>query len=173
MGYYYSPEEREKRAKEEIAARRETAAQFPLVREVIQGYDRKVYNCRFEKALQAALDGKAPGHIHTHKTDYVMTVEYRPSVHTRTNYNCFTIASMKTEELIDGKRIDAGKLLASLKDRRVSLLQEAARIEEQMEKAEIYRAQIEATKDLLNRIVNGIDYTIREIYDLDYHVQQR
>ena len=114
--YWGSREEQDKRVKTEVAARREAAAAFPFIRPVLQQFNGKVYNCRFEKALQEAAEGKAPGRVYARKDDYWVTVNYYPSTgHVGTAYG-LTLCQMKTEALIDGKRLDGKALDDSLRN---------------------------------------------------------
>ena len=165
---YQTREAQDAAAAREAEERREAAATFPLVREVVQQFAGKVYNCKFEKALQEALRDKAPGSIYARKDSYYVNVEYYPAA--RINGH-FTLCSMKIKDLIDGKRIDGKALEESLKARRESLLQEAAAIEEQAANADVYRQQIEDLQRRLEHITGGICYTVRDIYSLDYRIR--
>ena len=49
-------ESQDKQAQMEVEARREAAAAFPFIRPVLQRFNGKVYNCRFEKALKEAAE---------------------------------------------------------------------------------------------------------------------
>ena len=166
---YQMREAKDAAAAREVEGRREAAATFPLVREVVQQFAGKVYNCKFEKALQEALRDKAPGRIYTRKDSYNVNVEYFPAA--RNNGYSITLCSMKTKDLIDGKRIDGKALEESLKARRESLLKEAAAIEEQAANADVYRRQIEDLQRRLEHITGGICYTVRDIYSLDYRIR--
>ena len=170
--YWGSREEQDKRVKTEVAARREAAAAFPFIRPVLQQFNGKVYNCRFEKALQEAAEGKAPGRVYARKDDYWVTVNYYPSTgHVGTAYG-LTLCQMKTEALIDGKRLDGKALDDSLKERRAALLREAAEIEEQAQQVELFQKRIEETKRLLESVTGGINWTVKDIYGLDYYISR-
>lgn len=160
---YYKREDQDAAAAREAATRREAASLFPIVREVVRRFDGKVYNIRFQRALQEAVAGKAAGQIYTHKTDWSITIEWYPAA----GYDYQqTIARMKTARRIDGTELDA-----SLKDCRTALLREAARIEEQAAQIDTVKAQIDATEKLLERLRDGLSYPVREIYGLNFYVQ--
>ena len=166
-------ESQDKQAQMEVEARREAAAAFPFIRPVLQRFNGKVYNCRFEKALKEAAEGKTPGRVYARKDGYWVTVNYYPSM--GNPGHCIyglTLCQMKTEALIDGKRLDGKALDDSLKERRAALLREAAEIEEQAQQVELYRKRIEETKRLLESVTGGINRTIRDIYGLDYYVSR-
>ena len=157
-------ESQDKQAQMEVEARREAAAAFPFIRPVLQRFNGKVYNRRFETALQEALKGNAPGYVYTYKSAYFISVIYAPSVE---GTERFTLCCMNAEKRLDGKALDD-----SLKERRAALLREAAEIEEQAQQVELYRKRIEDTKRLLESVTGGINRTIRDIYGLDYYVSR-
>lgn len=168
MYYFTSKKEADARAAMEAAGRREAAAILPLVEDVIWQFDRKVYNCRFEKALQEALAGKAPGRIYVRKDHYWVLVEYLP----KATPGCYsiTVAQMKTGDLVDGKRINGQLLSESLKERCASLLEAAAVIEEQSARVDEYRRQFEQLQRSFEELRDGINSTVRDIYGLNYRV---
>ena len=168
MYYFTSKKEADARAAMEAAGRREAAAILPLVQDVIWQFDRKVYNCRFEKALQEALAGKAPGRIYVRKDQYWVLVEYLPKA-TPGCYS-FTVCQMKTGDLVDGKRINGQVLSESLKERCASLLEDAAAIEEQSAKADEYQRQFEQLRRSFSELRDGIHSTVCDIYGLNYRV---
>lgn len=167
---FCTKEEQIERAAQAVAGRREAAATFPLVREVVRRFDGKVFNCRFEKALQEALQGAAPGHVYVNKNDYWLTVRYH--AHATPGYNYpFTLCQLRASEMPDGKRLDGKALYESLTACRAALLREAAAIEEQAAKADEYREQIEQMKRTLEHLTGSITITVRDIFNLNYRMK--
>ena len=166
-------ESQDKQAQMEVEARREAAAAFPFIRPVLQRFNGKVYNCRFEKALKEAAEGKTPGRVYARKDGYWVTVNYYPSM--GNPGHCIyglTLCQMKTEALIDGKRLDGKALDDSLKERRAALLREAAEIEEQAQQAELFQKRIDEAERLLKSVTDGINETVKDIYGLNCYVDR-
>ena len=153
----------DRRAKAEVAARREAAAAFPFIRPVLQQFNGKVYNRRFENALKEALKGNAPGYVYTYKGGFISVI-YAPSVE---GTERFTLCRMNAEKRLDGKTLDD-----SLKDCRAALLREAAEIEEQAQQAELFQKRIDEAERLLKSVTDGINETVRDIYGLNCYVDR-
>ena len=153
----------DRRAKSEVAARREAAAAFPFIRPVLQQFNGKVYNRRFENALQEALKGNAPGYVYTYKGAFISVI-YTPSMK---GTERFTLCRMNAEKRLDGKALDD-----SLKDCRAALLREAAEIEEQAQQAELFQKRIDEAERLLKSVTDGINETVKSIYGFDCYIDR-
>lgn len=156
--YYYKKEDQDAAARAYIKAYRDAAALYPKIKKVIQSFDRKVFNKRLETALQEGTGAR-------------VFVENRPNlidIHVYGPHsNWITLAILQKEDFVDGKRIDAGKLIESLTDHRNTLLQTAARYEKQIEEIDQIKIQIKQIKKLLNDVLEPYDYTMRDIYGIN------
>ena len=156
--YYYKKEDQDAAARAYIKAYRDAAALYPKIKKVIQSFDKKVFNKRLETALQEGTGAR-------------VFVENRPNlidIHVYGPHsNWITLATLSKDDFIDGKRIDAGKLIESLTNHRNTLLQTAARYEKQIEEIDQIKIQIKQIKKLLNDVLEPYDYTMRDIYGIN------
>ena len=156
--YYYKKEDQDAAARAYIKAYRDAAALYPKIKKVIQSFDKKVFNKRLETALQEGTGAR-------------VFVENRPNlidIHVYGPHsNWITLATRSKDDFIDGKRIDAGKLIESLTNHRNTLLQTAARYEKQIEEIDQIKIQIKQIKKLLNDVLEPYDYTMRDIYGIN------
>ena len=156
--YYYKKEDQDATARAYIKAYRDAAALYPKIKKVIQSFDKKVFNKRLETALQEWTGAR-------------VFVENRPNlidIHVYGPHsNWITLAILQKEDFVDGKRIDAGKLIESLTDHRNTLLQTAARYEKQIDEIEQVKEQIKQIKHLLCNVLEPYDYTMRDIYGIN------
>lgn len=163
--FYGRKEDREKEIAKKIRACREMSTLFPIIRDVAEAFDGKVFNCRFEKALQ----------------------EIRPRMYAQKRYQwleitafpnepgCgeYTLAQIKLSDMPDGKRIPADLIIDAARRKRESLLQQAAQMERDASEAEEKRRQLEYFKSQLEKVRDSICYEVRDIYNLDYRVNFR
>lgn len=159
--YYGSQEDKDRAIETKIRERREAAALFPEVRKVIEQFDGKVYNVRFDKALRAAV-----GKVYTEQRGgriYIYTLG--------TGSNWHHIASLSREDMKDGKRINAAAFIESARRCREILLKEAYQIERAAEDAPKVKMQIEEIRKTLEAVIKNIPYEVRDIYDLNYHIR--
>lgn len=156
--YYYKKEDQDAAARAYIKAYRDAAALYPMIKKVVLSFDKKVFNKRLETALQEGTGAR-------------VFVENRPNlidIHVYGPHsNWITLAILQKEDFVDGKRIDAGKLIESLTDHRNTLLKTAARYEKQIEEIGQIKIQIKQIKKLLNDVLEPYDYTMRDIYGIN------
>lgn len=156
--YYYTKEDQDNAARAYIKAYRDAAAIYPKIKKVIQSFDKKVFNKRLETAMQ-------------NETGARVFVENRPNmidIHVYGPHsNWITLAILQKSDFIDGKRINAEKLIESLTDHRNTLLKTAARYEKQIEEIDQIKIQIKQIKKLLNDVLEPYDYTMRDIYGIN------
>lgn len=137
---------------------RQAAALYATIAPVIRQFDKKVYNCRFDKAIRAATAGQ---HVYVSKQfDTYIEIAF---------YECgktFQLATIKTADLIDRKRIDADLLIADAQNRRAQHLKDAAQAEKVAGDIDTIKAQLESLKRAYNGIVDSVPYTIQDIYNI-------
>ena len=162
--------ERVECAKAEAEARREAAAAIPIVRGVVETFAGKVYNCRFEKALKEAAEGKAPGRICARKDNRGITIEYHYAAPARASYGYFCLAWYRCEKPEKGKpvRIDGAKLCEDLRKNYETLLREAAEIEEQAPRIRELLRDIAHAEGLVSKAKGAVNSTLRDIYGIRF-----
>lgn len=157
---YYTTEERNKAAKTAIENYRTAAGHFAKLRNVLQKFDGKCFNCKLEKALQEELNI----HVSARKEYTNIVIGYY------VGGQHYTLACCKISDLIDGKRIDANILIESAKLKRIEFLKRADQIEQMAANVETYINQIEHVKSLLHGIVDALPYEVKDIYGLNYRI---
>lgn len=137
---------------------RKAAALYKDIAPVIRQFDKKVYNCRFDKAIRAATTGQ---HVYVSKQfDTYIEIAF---------YECgktFQLATIKTADLIDGKRINADLLIADAQRRREQHLKDASQAEKVAGDIDTVKAQLESLKKAYNSIVDSVPYAIQDIYNI-------
>lgn len=161
---YNTYEDKETAAKRLAEDHREAARLFAEIRPVIESFDGKVFNCRFEKALQDHTGRR----VFCRKENEKWIIIYYYSK----NFNQYmTIAGLKTEDLTEGKRINAARFLESGRERYTEHLQKAASLEEAITTAPEIKKQIAELIKMINTLSAKIDsYEARDIFDLNYRI---
>ena len=160
---YGSMEDANKQARQRVNDYKRAAELIPVIIPVIKGFDGKVYNCRFDKALKAATDNA----VYVDKTDYIFTIYTYPAH----NYSFhITTACIKTTALTDGKRIPAELLISSAQECRKDILQKAENIERMINKMPLVKEKISHSIDNLNAYLESLPADIQIIYGIPYRI---
>ena len=173
--FYENKEAQDKEMRKQIQARRDAASVFPYLRKTIEAFDGKVFNCRLEKSLKE--DGN------------YWTVELRRNIrygdllnisfcksgeHSTRSWKTVCSVNLGTpgekNAKWDGKRIPAAVLVEESRKARETLLQEAANLEEMIEKAPELEKQLKYFISQIDKIVKQIPYEARSVYNLGYYV---
>lgn len=163
MSRYYTDGDKEKAAKRLAEDYREAARMFTEIKPVITQFDGKVFNCRLEKALQDHTGRR----VFCRKELKCISVYY----YSKNMNQCICLASMKQEEMPEGKRISADMLLESGRERYIDHLKRAASLETAIQKAPEIKKQISELTKMINVLSWQIDcYEAREIFDLNYRI---
>lgn len=162
MIYYRSTEERQKDLNNRIESYRQAAAHVPQIIKTLKQFDGKVYNCRLDKALREATNGKVGVY-----NQYGFISIY--ACYT-TNYHHINFATFRIEDL-KNKRIDAEKLIEQVKAARESLLDKAYKIETYSEQADNIREYVKQSIEKLESICKSLPDDIREIYNIPYTIR--
>lgn len=164
MRFYGDIEAANKEAHERAESYRTAAGYILAITKVLKDFDGKVYNCRLDKALQAATDNR----VYVDKTQYYFQI-YTWNRHNYSHH--ITLASIKPEDLTEGKRIPADKLIESLKEHRESLLKKAYAIETNIDQMPQIKEYIRQTKEKLESYCRSFPDDLRDIYGLPYCVR--
>jgi len=162
MIYYRSTEERQKDLNNRIESYRQAAAHVPQIIKTLKQFDGKVYNCRLDKALREATNGKVGVY-----NQYGFISIY--ACYT-TNYHHINFATFRLEDL-ENKRINAEKLIEQVKAARESLLDKAYKVETYSEQADNIREYVKQSIEKLESICKSLPDDIREIYNIPYTIR--
>ena len=162
MIYYRSTEERQKDLNNRIESYRQAAAQAPAIIKIIRQFDGKVYNCRLDKALKEATNGKVGVY-----NQYGFISIY--ACYT-TNYHHINFATFRLEDL-ENKRINAEKLIEQVKAARENLLDKAYKVETYSEQADNIREYVKQSIEKLESICKSLPDDIREVYNIPYTIR--
>jgi hypothetical protein len=162
MIYYRSTEERQKDLNNRIESYRQAAAHVPQIIKTLKQFDGKVYNCRLDKALREATNGKVGVY-----NQYGFISIY--ACYT-TNYHHINFATFRLEDL-ENKRINAEKLIEQVKAARENLLDKAYKIETYSEQADNIREYVKQSIEKLESICKSLPDDIREIYNIPYTIR--
>lgn len=157
---YYTRQDAEKKTRERVETLRECAALIPQIKKVVAAFDGKVYNRRLPEAIRAATGQ----YISTERRgDYLSFYRYERG-------DCFTLLSIKADEMPDGKRINAEQFNNSLNENRARMLKEAAQIEEQIQSIDAVIDKIEQLKKLYSAITSPLNSRLRDYYGIKYYI---
>lgn len=155
---YFSDRESQLKACETYSQRRrQAAALYPIVSKVLRDFDGKIYNVRLERALQEAAQ---PEHIYCQKR--YKFIEIYAYIGTDT----FTLCQINQDDLTDGKRIPAEKMIESAQNKRESLLKEAANMDYFAANIDGIKKQLDDLKKAYNAILENIPYTAQDILNV-------
>lgn len=139
--------------------RRQAARLYPILSKVIREFDGKIYNVRLERALQEAAQ---PEHVYCQKRYKFI------EIYTHIGNDTFTVCQIALDDLTDGKRIPADKMIESAQTRRENLLKEAAKMDSFAANIDGIEEQISSLKKAYNAILEGIPYTAQDILNVKH-----
>lgn len=153
---YCTRDQQDAAARRYIDTRRQAAALYPMIAEVVRAFDGKVYNCRFERALQERTGARIICHKYT-KGIGAYIYEHGEQI---------TLCWFNIEDMTDGKRIPAAKVLEDARDRRQTLLQDAASMERTMQEVDAIKTDLRHLQDMHDAILRRVPYSAKDIYDI-------
>ena len=107
MRFYGSIEDANKAAQTRANAYRNAAGYINTVAQIIRQFDGKVYNCRLDKALKEATEGR----VFCNRNQYLFEIYTYPESHYSFHIG---LANIKAEDLTEGKRIPADKIIKTV-----------------------------------------------------------
>lgn len=156
---FYDNESRRKEIADHIAKLRDIAALYPVIVPVITRFDNKIYNVCFVNAL-AEASCFTNYHIFTEKRlNYIEIYVYDRG-------SLFTLAQCTIDDMPDGKRIPADKLIESARNKREELLRRAYELEN-IDIAHVLD-QLNQAKALYNSIYEGLPYKFINVYHINH-----
>ena len=156
---FYDNEERRKANTDHIAKLRDIAALYPVIVPVITKFDNKIYNVRFKNSLTEASSS----------TKYYIFTEKRLNymeIYVYDRGSQYTLAQVTIDDMPDGKRIPAEKLIDSARNKREELLRRAY----ELENIDIKQVldQLNQAKALYNSIYEGLPYKFIDVYHITH-----
>lgn len=143
-------------------SRRQAASLYRAITDVIREFDGKVYNVRLERALKEAIK---PCYVYCEKR-FDKWIAVRVSTG---RYNeWFDLVTIDIDDLTDGKRIPAEKMIESAQIKRAQLLEEAAQMEHFVENIDTICKQLESVKKTYNAIVDNLPYKGRDLLRVNH-----
>lgn len=164
MRYYHDIEEAHEAARNRAQDYRSATYLIPTVIKILNQFDNKVYNCRLEKALKEATNNR----VFCDKSQYSLQIYTYPE---GSYSHHITLASVKTEDLPEGKRIPADKLIESTHSYREKYLALAFDIESNINQMAQVTAYIEQTKNKLEAFCRSFNTDLRDIYNIPYCIR--
>lgn len=145
---------------------REIAGIIPTLCKVFREFDGKVYNVRFDRAINDVSDRRIFVDKRSYTIDLYTFLKSSPG-------NITTIAQFKRKDMKDGNRIPADKVVESARSYREEYLQEAYYLESNKEQLYQAREYIRQSVDNLNKYLDSIPCVARELYKIPHYVDLR
>lgn len=174
----YGAENQKKTIQNRIEALREAADQIKRIKKLVQSFDGKIYNKRFDEAL-AGLSGEnfriygsnSYGWYYIH---YIPRHgSYNDSITLLTGYSCkaenkISEDHQKEEFIIfdTNKRIKAAAMIEGLNRKYAELLKEAYELEETFKNIDQILNQVKKAKEILSAIVAPLPSIIIDTYGI-------
>ncbi len=180
MIYIDSMDEKKKAILSRAEWLRLAAAQIKKIKPVINDFDGKIYNCRFDEAIKNLSDDKLSFWTSNQYGTFEITVYhdhvYNDKIALLTGYSCKAqknnYSQYHTDEaraIFDGKRIKADKMTALLDDKYTQLNKEAYELETIADTLEERIIQIKQTYDLLNQLCGSLPSVVTDICKIKPH----
>lgn len=156
---FYDNEERRKAITDHIEKLRDIAALYPVIVPVITKFDNKIYNVRFKNALSEAASSSKYYVFTEKRLNYIEIYVYDRG-------SQYTLAQVTIDDMPDGKRIPAEKLIESARNKREELLRRAY----ELENIDIKQVldQLNQAKALYNSIYEGLPYKFIDVYHITH-----
>lgn len=172
MSYYGNLEDGKKEVQNRIDILRFTASQIDKIKPVFRAFDGKIYNKRFDDAIEALSDDQGRFYVSNHYR--WMNIEaYKKHSLCNERYSALTVPSCSGERFEDfagredsifteNKRIIADKAIKALDTRKEKLLEQAASYEKTLEDADDILAQVAYFKGILGSLIETVPYELRQ-----------
>lgn len=157
---------------------RRAADRLRLVKPIIEKFNGKVLNCRFDDALKINNNDfriYASHRYSRYEIVYLENQNYNDSIILMSGYDCKadnrpSDGFEKAERLIifsDNKKIQAGKMISLLNDKRAALLQMAAEYDRFAEELPETMRHIQDTANVLNSVLYTIPWHLSGLIGVD------
>lgn len=176
----------------EIENRKEALKLYDKIIEVVEKFDGKVLNKRFDTALKkvdgrlgynreykrfeiemSTFDNRSCKSVKKDSFGYSCTI-YISDSYLRLNSYLETYTNDKNKKsLLDNERIISSVLIESLNDGKKYMEEKIKELEESIGRVEEWKKELESLKHQMENIMKEVPYIIREYYDINYRVENR
>ena len=169
-----SIEQKKENIKKQIEALRTASRQVGKIKKVVQEFNGKVYNCRFDQAIEQLSDKEAGLRFYTQ--DYYTTFAIQCS----TSHFYSPVALLETFRPVKGqaenkcicfdenKRIKADKMIELLNNKYSEILQKAQELENALNNIDATLNQLEQIKHTYKLVADALPYQIRDVFGIKY-----
>jgi uncharacterized protein YukE len=167
-------EQKKENIKKQIEALRTASKQIGKIKKVVQEFDGKIYNCRFDKAISELSDKEAGLRFYTQ--DYYTTFAIQCS----TSHFYSPVTLLETYRPVKGqtqdkcicfdenKRIKADKMIELLNNKYSEILKKAQELENALNTIETTLDQLEQIKNTYKLVADALPYQIRDVFGIKY-----
>ena len=173
---YYGTMDEKKQYLLRIAEEKSAAAdRVDLVVEVVKQFDGKVYNCRFDEAIKELSDSEVGLYVTQRYEDIHIVAYSRMPRRSGADNDLMWARSWvwyhgdgpkepydARDVFINGKRIDASRMIHLLIEKQKILYDEADKITEDVVNLDSILAEVKELQDALNAKVNSVSYVVRD-----------
>ena len=156
------------------------AAQIKKIKPVINDFDGKIYNCRFDEAIKNLSDDRLSFWTSNQYGSFEIVIyhdhTYSDKISLLTGYSCKVqkndysqYHTDETRAIFDGKRINADKIAALLDASYARLNKEAYELEVIAGELEDRIKQIADTYNLLNHLCGSLPTVVSDICNIKRH----
>lgn len=190
--HYYCNEDAKNLVELEIKNRKEALELYSKVIEVVEKFDEKVLNKRFDTALKT-VDKRLSYEREYNRFEIQMNVfdsrccksvkednyGYSSYNYLTTNYlvlnNLLYTYSYSEEDivLLNNERINSSVLIESLLIGEAHMKNEIASLEYSLTKIDEWKKKLESLREEVQQTMKTIPYVIREYYDINYSISNR
>lgn len=166
-------EQKKENIKKQIEALRTASKQIGKIKKVVQDFDGKVYNCRFDQAIEQLSD-KETGLRFYVQNHYNFSIQCSA-------FQCYPyIALLETFRPVKGqakgkcicfdenKRIKADKMIELLNNKYSEILKKAQELENALNNIEATLDQLEQIKHTYKLVADALPYQIRDTFGIKY-----
>lgn len=167
--YYSDNESRKKELLKEAQYLRQAAGTIAKIKKVAANFDGKMYNCKFDEAIDALTDDESRFYCHSQYSYFEIICQPKSGNYISTISLLHTYKAVKGEDngIFDAnKRINAARMIEALNNKYAQLQKEAADIERAAENLEAITGQIETLKAMINNIVDSVPYRVLNVCNL-------
>lgn len=167
---FYTKEDAKKELTKEVQSLRAAASNIYKIKKVVNTFDNKVYNCRFDEAIKQLNNDKMRIYSHVNCYGYFIIDFYDKETHKTINLIYTKKATKDTETILftDTKRIKADWFINELNKKYSELLQRATEIERASAEIERTLEQLKSLKKSINCIIGGLPSEVTSIYNLKH-----
>lgn len=189
---YYCNEDARNLVELEIKNRREALKLYDGIIEVVEKFNGKVLNKRFDTALKnvdkrlgfnrsyssfeiemSLFDNDSCKSVKKDSFGYSHTIYITNRYLILNSYlETYTLDRSK-KSLLDNERIVSSVLIESLNNGRKQIEEKIVALEESLDKVVEWREKLESLKNEMEKTMKDIPYIIRDYYDMNYRVDNR